>query len=297
MPSLSHVVVGMPTLYAMLLLYLVLAIASMGVGLFTPHGSQLRKQVNAWWFLFPVVSLSLLWYPVGPILLTLLIAVLAERELVLHHTAPRWKFRLFCAVLLLLQASFALYGMVTATEWLSWLVALQALHFGVRRQADQLLMLLFLLLCCGLSFVQRVLYLPLQPEVQLSWLFYLFVVTALNDIAQFVSGKCFGKHRIAVRLSPNKTWQGLLGGVVTSMLVSVLLGRYLQLAQTRQLLTLALLLSLGGFVGDLLFSAAKRYLGIKDFSRLIPGHGGILDRVDSLVLTAPLLCFGLTLTQ
>lgn len=281
----------------MFVLYGVLAAASISVGLLTSRGSPLRKQVNAWWLLFPVVSVSLFLYPVGLVLLTLLIAVLAERELVLHHTATRWKFRLFCAAFLLLQAAFALYGMVTAIEWLPSLVALQALHFWFRRQADQLLMLLFLLLCCGLSFVQRVLYLPLQPEVQLSWLFYLFVVTALNDIAQFISGKCFGKHRIAVRLSPNKTWQGLLGGVVISMLVSVLLGRYLQLAQTRQLLTLALLLALGGFMGDLLFSAAKRYLGIKDFSQLIPGHGGILDRVDSLVFTAPLLYFGLTLTQ
>jgi phosphatidate cytidylyltransferase len=59
---------------------------------------------------------------------------------------------------------------------------------------------------------------------------------------------------------------------------------------------LGLLLSIAGFLGDLLFSAAKRYLKIKDFSQLIPGHGGILDRVDSLVLTAPVLYFWLTLT-
>ena len=79
------------------------------------------------------------------------------------------------------------------------------------------------------------------------------------------------------------------------MVVSALLGWYLQLAAVLQLLALGVLLSLAGFVGDMALSAAKRSLGIKDFSQLIPGHGGILDRVDSLVLTAPALYWGLTL--
>jgi phosphatidate cytidylyltransferase len=103
----------------------------------------------------------------------------------------------------------------------------------------------------------------------------------------------WGKHKIAPLVSPNKTWQGLVGGVVVSVLTSVLLGRYLQLADGVFLGALGLLLSLVGFAGDLLFSSAKRWLGIKDFSQLIAGHGGILDRVDSLVLTAPLLYFAI----
>jgi len=85
----------------------------------------------------------------------------------------------------------------------------------------------------------------------------------------------------------------LLGGVVVSMLVSTGLGSYLHLGAPFYLLLMGILLSVGGFAGDLIFSAAKRYLKIKDFSELIPGHGGILDRVDSLVLTAPLLYLGL----
>ncbi len=281
--------VSASTLYAMGTLYLVLAVASACVSLWTTPPSQLRQQVNSWWFLFPVVSLSLLWYRVGPILLTLLIAWLAERELELHHATPRWRFRLLCIALMLVLTALALMGDTTATQLLPWLVLLQALHFGLRRHRSQLLLLLFLLLCYGLSFVPRMLSLPLSPEVLSAWLFYLFALTALNDIAQFISGKCFGRHKVAARLSPNKTWQGLLGGVLVSTLVSVALGHYLQLAETSRLVALAWLLSLGGFFGDLAFSAAKRYLGIKDFSQLIPGHGGILDRVDSLVLTAPLL--------
>jgi len=128
-----------------------------------------------------------------------------------------------------------------------------------------------------------------------AWFFYLFVVTALNDIGQYISGTLFGKNAIAVRISPNKTWQGAAGGLTVSLLVSVTLGLFLHLAEIDQLIALAVLLSIGGLIGDLIFSAAKRYLHIKDFSQLIPGHGGILDRVDSLVLTAPLLYIALTL--
>ena len=289
--------VSISTLYAMGALYLVLAVASACVSLWVAPPSQLRQQVNSWWFLFPVVSVSLLWYRVGPILLTLLIAWLAERELALHHATPRWRFRLLCVALMLVLTALALLGDSTATRVLPWLVLMQALHFGLRRQRSQLLLLLFLLLCYGLSFVPRLLSLPLSPEVLSAWLFYLFALTALNDIAQFICGKSFGRHKLAKRISPNKTWQGLVGGVVVSTMVSVALGQYLQLATMGQLVALAWLLSLGGFFGDLAFSAAKRYLGIKDFSQLIPGHGGILDRVDSLVLTAPLLYCALQATK
>eukprot|EP01034_Spumella_vulgaris_P028387 gene28386-35232_t len=131
--------------------------------------------------------------------------------------------------------------------------------------------------------------LPLSPHQRLAWLFYLYVLTSLNDVGQFISGTLFGRHRIAPGISPNKTWQGLLGGVAASLLLSLALGSYLHLAGGGRLAAFAVLLSLGGFCGDLMFSAAKRVLGVKDFSQLIPGHGGILDRVDSLVVTAPLL--------
>lgn len=284
---------GNPTVGAMLMLYLLLAFASVGVGRHSAPQSQLRKQVNAWWFIFPVVSLSLFLYPVGPLLMALLIVVLAVRELSLHYTGSRWRFLLSCLALVLLQVGLQYVNVFDARLVLPALLCLQALQFFIWRQRNQLLLMLFLLLCYGLSFMLNLLTLPFSNEVRLAWFFYLFVVTALNDIAQFVSGKIFGKQTIAPTISPNKTLQGLLGGVVVSMLVSTGLGSYLHLATPLYLLLMGILLSVGGFAGDLIFSAAKRYLKIKDFSELIPGHGGILDRVDSLVLTAPLLYLGL----
>ncbi|MFZ3002653.1 MAG: phosphatidate cytidylyltransferase [Undibacterium umbellatum] len=284
---------GNPTLGAMLMLYLLLAFASVGVGRHSSPESQLRKQVNAWWFLFPVVSLSLFLYPVGPLLMVLLIVVLAVRELSLHYSGPRWRFFLPCLILLLLQASLQHAGNFDSSLILPVLLFLQALQFFIWRQRNHLLLMLFLLLCYGLGFMLELLALPFSNEVRMAWFFYLCVVTALNDIAQFVSGKIFGKQTIAPTISPNKTVQGLIGGVLISMLVSTVLGMYLDLASPTYLMMMGILLSIGGFVGDLIFSAAKRYLKIKDFSELIPGHGGILDRVDSLVLTAPLLYLAL----
>ncbi len=285
---------GAPTLMAMLALYLLLAVTSLAVGQRTRPDSQLRKQVLAWWYLFPVVSLSVFLNPAGPMLMALLIALLAVRELARHHSGPRWRFLLPCLALLIVQAGLTVTGAARPAALLPWLLAAQALHFLLRRHRNTLLLLLFILLCYSLSFLPDLLKLPLPAPMGIDWFFYLCVLTALNDIAQFIGGTLFGKHAIAKHISPNKTWQGLAGGVLASIVVSLALGLSLRLAPVPELLGLALLLSLGGFAGDLLFSAAKRFLGIKDFSQLIPGHGGILDRVDSLVLTAPLLYFALS---
>ena len=279
---------------AMAALYVLLAVASLGGRLATRPGHALRAQIDAWWFIFPVVSLSLLLAPAGPWLLSLLIALLALRELAALHPPPaRRRFVAGGLAVLLLQTSLALYSPALASGLMALLLAVQALRFARQRTPALLLMALFLLLGLGLSCLPRLLQRTPVADVNLGWIFYLFALTALNDIGQFVAGKCFGRHRIAARISPQKTWQGLAGGLLASLAVSLALGSYLQLAGTGQLMLLALLLSPAGFVGDLLFSAAKRFLGIKDFSALIPGHGGMLDRVDSLVLTAPLLYLAL----
>jgi len=117
---------------------------------------------------------------------------------------------------------------------------------------------------------------------------YLLVLTELNDVAQYCWGKWLGRHRVVPRVSPNKTWEGWLGGILTTMTLSWLLAPYLTPLSGADALTSGLLISVAGFFGDLSISALKRDLGVKDSGSLLPGHGGILDRLDSLCYTAPL---------
>jgi phosphatidate cytidylyltransferase len=119
-------------------------------------------------------------------------------------------------------------------------------------------------------------------------LLYLVVLTQFNDVAQYVWGRLFGRSRVIPRISPNKTWAGLIGGFVTTVLLAAALAPYLTPFQPRDAYVAGAIIAAAGFVGDITVSALKRDLGIKDTGSLIPGHGGILDRIDSLTYTAPL---------
>jgi phosphatidate cytidylyltransferase len=282
----QHAVILIPTLC----LYLFLSIASVGISLKTraAENSQLRQQINSWWYLFPAISLALFFYPYGLLTLCVLISGLAAQELADYFNGKRWHFYLLCVALLFfiigIQHYFSAVFIVLPLI-LSGLLT----YFLMTRSRSALIIFLFFLSSYSISFIIECSRLFSDSSINIAWIFYLFAVTALNDVAQFISGSQFGKQKIAVRISPNKTWQGLAGGVIISMGLSIVLGHYLQLMSITYLALLGLALSLAGFCGDMLFSAAKRFLGIKDFSSLIPGHGGILDRVDSLVMTAPLL--------
>ncbi len=117
---------------------------------------------------------------------------------------------------------------------------------------------------------------------------YLVILTQLNDVAQFLWGKSFGRRAVVPTVSPNKTYEGLFGGLATTLVLAVLLAPLLTPLDRLQSLMAGVLIGLAGFIGDVVISALKRDLGIKDSGTLLPGHGGILDRVDSLTYTAPL---------
>lgn len=118
-------------------------------------------------------------------------------------------------------------------------------------------------------------------------LIFLFFLTQMNDVAQYVFGKLYGKEKIIPEISPNKTWAGLIGGIITTIILALISSPFLTVFSWQITIILAVLISVSGFIGDVTISAIKRDLGIKDTGQLIKGHGGILDRIDSLTFTAP----------
>jgi phosphatidate cytidylyltransferase len=117
---------------------------------------------------------------------------------------------------------------------------------------------------------------------------YLVFLTEFNDVAQYLWGRTLGRHKVIPKVSPGKTVEGLLGGVSTTIALAWLLAPWLTPFSTGEALLAGVVIGLGGFVGDVVISALKRDLHIKDSGTLLPGHGGILDRIDSLSYTAPL---------
>jgi len=128
----------------------------------------------------------------------------------------------------------------------------------------------------------------------MSWVFLVILANAASDTTAFFIGRSFGRHRLAPRISPNKTWEGALAGVVGAMVLSLLFTAPRLFTATNpfyiegfiywQALSLGLLVSVFGQLGDLTESLLKRHAGVKDSGGLLPGHGGVLDRMDSIIL-------------
>jgi phosphatidate cytidylyltransferase len=112
------------------------------------------------------------------------------------------------------------------------------------------------------------------------------LVDQLSDVLQYVWGKLLGKHKIAPVVSPNKTWEGFIGGVATATLIGTALW-WMTPFSPAAAAGVSLSITLMGFAGGLTMSAIKRDRGVKDYGTLIRGHGGILDRMDSMCFAAP----------
>ena len=117
------------------------------------------------------------------------------------------------------------------------------------------------------------------------FLFYLFIVWA-NDVFAYLVGVTMGKHRLCERISPKKSWEGFFGGILGAIGVGAL-GAYFLDGRYEIWICLAVIIAITGVLGDLVESMFKREAGVKDSGNIMPGHGGVLDRFDALLVSAP----------
>ena len=127
------------------------------------------------------------------------------------------------------------------------------------------------------------------------WVIYLFAVVACADIGAYFAGKAFGRRKLAPEISPGKSWEGFFGGLAVALLFALVLGQWFAaqadnpLPELRMLLIVTALVAGASVLGDLFESVLKRRCGIKDSGNILPGHGGVMDRIDGLTAALPML--------
>jgi phosphatidate cytidylyltransferase len=130
------------------------------------------------------------------------------------------------------------------------------------------------------------------------WIFFLLVVIFASDTGAFYCGRIFGRHKLHERISPGKTWEGAIGGLLSSLFAALLFLHIVTLHKVDLgILILVVALSIAGQIGDLAESMLKRNHGAKDSGHILPGHGGILDRIDGLLFACPILYLYLSISN
>ncbi|MEX2130517.1 MAG: phosphatidate cytidylyltransferase [Pseudohongiellaceae bacterium] len=283
--------------------------------------SKRLASLRTWWILATAVSVALLAGRFGICLLLSVASCLGWREIVRLYgarvedsAAVRAGYALIVINYLLIffgaVSVFVMFLPVIAPVLIAFLLLLRDEPKGYIRSAGGLLWSI-MFLGYGVSHAAYLLILPgtaSGPLGPAGWFLFLLILTETDDISQAIVGRLFGahnRHRIAPVISPNKTWEGFFGGMTVIVILAPLiapwlttLGRQpgpLSIPETLQPVVApilaALLISIAGYFGDINMSAIKRDVGVKDGSKLLPGMGGMIDRIDSLTITAPVFVY------
>lgn len=263
--------------------------------------AELAARVRSWWVLVAVFAVAISFRRGIAIVFFAILSFLALKEylsLIPTRRADRsvlfwvylcvpiqyfwiWRewYTMFLIFIPVWAFLFIAMRMVLRGDTKDFLRAVGTIHWG-------LMTMVF-----GLSHLAYLLVLPngkAMPAHGAALLLFVVLLTELNDVLQYIWGRSLGRRKAIESVSPKKTVEGLVGGALTTTAVAFALAPVLTPLTRMDSIAVGLMIGFGGFLGDVTISAVKRDIGVKDSGSMIPGHGGILDRIDSLLFTAPL---------
>ena len=264
------------------------------------HGviDNLNLRIKAWWAMVLVIGIALLFGDIGITLLFAFISFVALREFTSLTTRGGDHTALAACFVLALPAQYVLvyfgwYGLHSIFIPVFAFLCLPVINLAAgnsRGFLERVATLQWGLVLCVfcISHVPALLTLDIAgyDGRNLLLIVFLVVVVQSSDVLQYCWGMLFGKHRVAPALSPSKTWEGLIGGVASATTLGAALFWITPFGPWQAAL-MALAINIMGFCGGLVMSAIKRDHGVKDWGQMIEGHGGMLDRLDSVAFAAP----------
>ena len=261
---------------------------------------NLNARIKAWWVMVLVIGLSFMFGKPGVILLFAFISFFALREfMTLTYTRGADYLALAAAFFVVLPAQYILvyvgwygfYSIFIPVYVFLILPILEVVTGDTKRFLERMSKIQWGLIICVycISHVPALLALdiPGYEGRNLLLIAFLVIVVQSSDVLQYVWGKLFGKHKVAPDVSPSKTVEGLVGGVLSATALGAALF-WITPFNPWQAALMALAINVMGFFGGLVMSAIKRDRGVKDWGHMIEGHGGMLDRLDSVVFAAPI---------
>lgn len=269
----------------------------------TPGGrvtiDNVNARIRAWWVMAGMFLVGVSTGTAGAIVLFSLVSFLALREFVtLAHTRQAdhrslvWSFFVVTPLQYYLVAIgwYGLYSILIPVYASIFLAIRATLAGDTERFLERTATNYWGLMIC-VYFVSHVpallaLDIPGYEHQNAKLILFLVLVVQMSDVLQYVWGKSLGRRRLAPSISPNKTWEGLMGGILSASAIGAALWWLTPFSPVAAAL-MSFVLTAMGFAGGLIMSAIKRDRGVKDFGTLIGGHGGMLDRIDSLCFAAP----------
>ena len=262
--------------------------------------ANLNDRIASWWAIVGILAAAFVLGPLATILLFALVSFWCLREFtsltptpVADHYALAAAFYVFLPLqyLLLWDGWIGLFTVAIPVYGYLLLPVIAVLAGETRDflpRISRVQWALMLAVYC-LSHVPAVLILdiPAAPAGGFGLLAFLLIVVQGSDVLQYVFGKRWGRRKVAPRVSPSKTWEGLVGGGLSATALGGALW-WITPFSPGQALAMAFIVVLAGFAGGLVLSAVKRSLGAKDWGTMVEGHGGMLDRMDSLAFAAPI---------